>query len=168
MPNIVVYSDGTGRRGGRLFDERRSNVYKLFRATRCGPDSSVHPAEQPTFYDPRLGTAPSGHEGSGPIATAARGFYNLVSQATGLGIMRHIIDCSNFLIEAGVRRLCKRIRGADRVRRTCDHLVSRDIYAPAAARSVSVIIGRIVAADFGWCGRLPWRRYSAGHSSAVP
>lgn len=133
MANIVVYSDGTGQRGGRLFDERRSNVYKLFRATRCGGDSSVDPAEQLTFYDPGLGTTPSGHEGSGLIAIAARGFYNLVSQAIGLGITRHTIDCSNFLIETGVRRLCKRIRGADRVRRTCDQLVSRDIYPPAAA-----------------------------------
>jgi Uncharacterized alpha/beta hydrolase domain (DUF2235) len=59
MANIVIYSDGTGQRGGLLFDERRSNIYKLFRATRCGPDSSVDPAEQLTFYDPGLGTAPS-------------------------------------------------------------------------------------------------------------
>lgn len=93
MANIVVYSDGTGQRGGLLFDERRSNVYKLFRATSCGPDSSVNPDEQLTFYDPGLGTAPPGHEGSGLIATAARAFYNLVSQATGLGITRNIIDC---------------------------------------------------------------------------
>ena len=35
MANIVIYSDGTGQYGGRLFDERRSNIYKLFRATRC-------------------------------------------------------------------------------------------------------------------------------------
>src|SRR5205807_5257356 len=75
------------------FDERRSNVYKLFRATRCGPDSSVDPAKQLTFYDPGLGTAPPGHEGSGLIGTALRRFYNLVSQATGLGITRNIIDC---------------------------------------------------------------------------
>src|SRR6266571_1729127 len=93
MRNIIIYSDGTGQRGGRLFDERRSNVYKLFRATRCGPDSSVDPAKQLTFYDPGLGTAPPGHEGSGLIATTARAFCNLVSQATGLGITRNIIDC---------------------------------------------------------------------------
>jgi uncharacterized protein (DUF2235 family) len=93
MPNIVIYSDGTGQRGGRLFDERRSNIYKLYRATRCGPDSTVDPAAQLTFYDPGLGTAPPGHEGSGLLGTAGRAFCNLVSQATGLGITRNIIDC---------------------------------------------------------------------------
>jgi len=98
MRNIVIYSDGTGQRGGRLFDERRSNIYKLFRATRCGPDSSVDPAKQLVFYDPGLGTAPPGHEGSGLIATALRSFYNLVSQATGLGITRNIIDCYSAII----------------------------------------------------------------------
>ena len=46
--NIVIFSDGTGQRGGLLFDERRSNIYKLFRATRCGPDSPINPAEQLT------------------------------------------------------------------------------------------------------------------------
>jgi uncharacterized protein (DUF2235 family) len=94
MANIVIYSDGTGQRGGLLFDERRSNIYKLFRATRCGPDSTVDPAEQLTFYDPGLGTAPPGHEAFG----LARAFYNLVSQATGLGITRNIIDCYTAII----------------------------------------------------------------------
>jgi uncharacterized protein (DUF2235 family) len=58
--NIVIYFDGTGQRGSRLFDERRTNVYKLYRATRCGPDSSINPAEQIAFYDPRIGSLPHG------------------------------------------------------------------------------------------------------------
>jgi uncharacterized protein (DUF2235 family) len=91
--NIVIYSDGTGQRGGLMFDERRSNIYKLFRATRCGPDSSVNPGVQLTFYDPGLGTLPPGHEIGGVVTVACRAVYNLVSQATGLGITRNIIDC---------------------------------------------------------------------------
>src|SRR5438105_1914077 len=92
MRNIIIYSDGTGQRGGLTFDERRTNIYKLFRATRCGPDSSVDPAQQLTFYDPGLGTLPPGND-LGMIGTVLRRIYNLVSQATGLGITGNIIDC---------------------------------------------------------------------------
>ena len=70
MPrNIVIFSDGTGQRGGLLFDERRSNIYKLYRATRCGPDSSINPAEQVTYYDPGIGTVPSGLGFFGAVGT---------------------------------------------------------------------------------------------------
>jgi len=37
--NILVFSDGTGQAGGRRPDENGSNIYKMFRATRCGPDT---------------------------------------------------------------------------------------------------------------------------------
>jgi hypothetical protein len=30
--NVVIFSDGTGQAGGYLFDEKRSNIYKLHRA----------------------------------------------------------------------------------------------------------------------------------------
>jgi uncharacterized protein (DUF2235 family) len=89
--NIVIYSDGTGQRGGLMFDERRSNVYKLYRATRCGPDSSVDPAEQLAFYDPGLGTLPPGN--GLLVMRAWRWFYNLAGRATGLGLTGNIIDC---------------------------------------------------------------------------
>jgi uncharacterized protein (DUF2235 family) len=91
MKNIVVYSDGTGQRGGLMFDERRSNVYKLYRATRCGPDSSVNPSEQLAFYDPGLGTLPPGN--GLLVMRVWRWFYNLASRATGLGLTANIIDC---------------------------------------------------------------------------
>jgi uncharacterized protein (DUF2235 family) len=93
--NIIIYSDGTGQRGGVLVDENRSNIYKLFRATRCGPDSAVNPAEQLAFYDPGIGTLPPG---SGFIGSMGRRFYNLVSQALGLGLTSNMIDCYAALI----------------------------------------------------------------------
>src|SRR3954447_25397081 len=87
--NIIILSDGTGQRGGVLFDERRSNIYKLYRATRCGPDSAVDPTEQLAFYDPGIGTLPGG---LGNFWAIERWLYNKVSQATGLGLTRNIVD----------------------------------------------------------------------------
>ncbi|MFZ2155523.1 MAG: DUF2235 domain-containing protein [Bradyrhizobium sp.] len=91
MPkNIVIFSDGTGQAGGINFDEARTNVYKLYRACRVGPDTRVDPSEQVAFYDPGLGSAADGgHFKVGWLRT----FYNFASMATGLGITANIIDC---------------------------------------------------------------------------
>ena len=88
--NIVIYSDGTGQVGGINFDEVRTNIYKLYRATRCGPDTTIDPKDQLTFYDPGLG---SSVDGGRLIGGVARSIYNTLSQASGLGITRNIIDC---------------------------------------------------------------------------
>lgn len=96
MPkNIIIFSDGTGQVGGITFDEIRTNVYKLYRACRVAPDSSVDPAEQVAFYDPGLGSSADGGHLHG---TFGRKLYNLASQATGLGITANIIDCYAALI----------------------------------------------------------------------
>ncbi len=91
MPkNIVIFSDGTGQRSGERFEENRTNVYKLYRATKCGPDSSVDPNAQFAFYDPGIGTIPPKY---GFLGTVWAGIYNLVCQATGLGLTKNIEDC---------------------------------------------------------------------------
>ncbi len=91
MPkNVVIFSDGTGQRGGLFVDERRSNIYKLYRAVRCGPESSVNPAEQVAFYDPGIGTLPPG---TGFFSNLGRRVYNIVSQALGLGLTGNMVDC---------------------------------------------------------------------------
>jgi uncharacterized protein (DUF2235 family) len=89
--NILIFSDGTGQAGGITPDENVSNIYKLFRATRCGPDSDIDPSEQLTFYDPGLGSQPDG--GIFFAERAYRWIHNVASQATGLGITLNIIDC---------------------------------------------------------------------------
>ncbi len=95
MPkNVIIFSDGTGQGGGLTVDERRSNVYKLYRACRCGPDSAVDPASQLAFYDPGLGSRLA----SGEKVGFARRVYNLLSQVTGLGLTRNVIDCYAALI----------------------------------------------------------------------
>jgi uncharacterized protein (DUF2235 family) len=93
--NIVILSDGTGQAGGINFDEDRSNIYKLYRATRVGPDSLINPAEQSAFYDPGLGSVA---DGGGMLTKLGRWIYNAISQATGLGITANLIDCYAALI----------------------------------------------------------------------
>jgi uncharacterized protein (DUF2235 family) len=93
--NIVIFSDGTGQRGGLYVDEERSNVYKLYRATRVAPDSLIDPDKQVAFYDPGLGTLPAG---GGTFQRLSRKLYNFISQATGLGITQNTIDCYAALI----------------------------------------------------------------------
>lgn len=88
--NILIFSDGTGQRGGLVFDERRSNIYKIYRATRCGPDTMIDPARQIAHYDPGLGTLPGGIDS---LVGLGRSLYNLASQGTGLGILGNIEDC---------------------------------------------------------------------------
>lgn len=99
--NILIFSDGTGQAGGIRFDEDRTNIYKLYRASRCGPDSTVNPAAQVTFYDAGLGSPADGGRGLvwGKFWGAfGQSLYNVVSQATGLGITGNIIDCYAALI----------------------------------------------------------------------
>jgi uncharacterized protein (DUF2235 family) len=92
MPkNILIFSDGTGQVGGLTPDQNVSNIYKLFRATRCGPESQIDPSEQLAFYDPGLGSQPE--SGVFGAERAYRWVHNLVSQATGLGITMNIVDC---------------------------------------------------------------------------
>ena len=93
--NILIFSDGTGMAGGITFDEDRTNIYKFYRATRCGPDSCVHPDQQVAFYDPGLG---SPADGGFIFGKAGRWAYNVAAQATGLGITANIIDCYAALI----------------------------------------------------------------------
>jgi hypothetical protein len=88
--NVLIFSDGTGQVGGIAFDENRTNVYKLYRATRVCPDSTINPDEQVAFYDPGLGSQKDGGHLAGRFT---RWLYNTVSQATGLGITANIIDC---------------------------------------------------------------------------
>jgi hypothetical protein len=94
--NILIFSDGTGQAGGVSFDENRSNIYKLYRATRVGPDSCIDPKDQIAYYDQGLGSIPPG---GGSLHTAYRWIYNAISQATGFGLTANIIDCYQFIAQ---------------------------------------------------------------------
>ncbi|HMO74430.1 MAG TPA: DUF2235 domain-containing protein [Sphingopyxis sp.] len=95
MPkNIVIFSDGTGQVGGLRPDQRLSNIYKLYRATRVDPLNRIDPAEQITFYDPGLGT----DEDVRGRLRVVRALRRILGAATGRGISYNITDCYEFLI----------------------------------------------------------------------
>jgi uncharacterized protein (DUF2235 family) len=92
--NIVIFSDGTGQDGGVRPDQRLSNVYKLYRATRIGPDSKIDPAQQIAFYDAGLGTEGDAHG----WLKFRRTIVKLLASVMGRGIGRNIADCYEFII----------------------------------------------------------------------
>jgi uncharacterized protein (DUF2235 family) len=94
--NIVIFSDGTGQAGGVRPDQHLSNIYKLYRACRTGPDSPINPVEQVAFYDAGLGT--DADAGSIPLR-AAQLFSKLLSSATGRGISTNITDCYEAILK---------------------------------------------------------------------
>lgn len=92
--NIVVFSDGTGQDGGVRPDQRLSNVYKMYRASRVGPDVSIDPSEQVAFYDPGLGTDDDAHG----IGRLWRTVGKLLASIAGRGIGYNIVDCYEFVL----------------------------------------------------------------------
>lgn len=93
--NILIFSDGTGQAGGLRPDQRLSNVYKMYRASRVGPDNAIDPRIQIAFYDPGLGSEQASSDGIG-ILTAVRKF---ASSALGVGIGRNIVDCYEAILK---------------------------------------------------------------------
>ncbi|WP_370284908.1 phospholipase effector Tle1 domain-containing protein [Pseudooceanicola nanhaiensis] len=91
MPkNICIFSDGTGQMGGVRPDQRLSNIYKMYRAMRPGPDSPISPKDQVCFYDPGLGTAETGG--------MFRRIKPILASAVGTGIDHNMIDCYEQII----------------------------------------------------------------------
>ncbi len=88
---ICIFSDGTGQAGGDN-PVHWTNVYRLYKFTR-----DIAPGRQVAFYDPGLGSDPDvADAGSGPFS----GLTKWLSQATGLGITRNIVDCYAALLLA--------------------------------------------------------------------
>lgn len=92
--NIVVFSDGTGQDGGVRPEQRISNIYKMYRASRVSFDNGSDPAEQVTFYDPGLGT----DIGATALTAPGRFLQKLLSSVDGRGITTNIADCYTFIL----------------------------------------------------------------------
>lgn len=92
MPkNILIFSDGTGQRGGLRPDQRLSNVYKMYRAMRPGPVSPIPPSRQVAFYDAGVGT------GENPAGLLRR-MRLAVESAVGAGLDENVIECYEKII----------------------------------------------------------------------
>jgi uncharacterized protein (DUF2235 family) len=88
MPrNILIFADGTGNEGGLVPDESRTNVYKLYRATRTGPDSPIDPVRQIAFYVRGVGTP-----GDTTLNSLQHG-WEYIQQMIGAGLTSRIVDC---------------------------------------------------------------------------
>lgn len=90
---ILIFSDGTGQLGGIRPDQKLSNIYKLYRATRPGPESPIDPLQQVAFYDPGLGKG----EVSGWTFKRTKHF---LEATIGTGIDTNIIDCYEAVVAA--------------------------------------------------------------------
>jgi hypothetical protein len=84
--NILVLADGTGNEGGLLPDESRTNVYKLYRATRNGPDLKIDPRKQIAFYLHGIGTPTPG------LSSRWQRIREAIEQMIGGGLTGRIID----------------------------------------------------------------------------
>src|SRR6266542_712584 len=92
--NIVIYSDGTGQDGGVRPEQRVSNVYKLYRASRVSPENAIDPHEQVTFYDPGLGT----DIGATALTAPVRFVQKPLASVVGSGITKNIANGYEFII----------------------------------------------------------------------
>lgn len=92
MPkNILIFSDGTGQIGGLHPDQKLSNIYKMYRAMRPGPDSPISPKDQVCYYDAGLGAGEIG-------GLTFKRTRNILAAAVGTGIDENVIDCYEKII----------------------------------------------------------------------
>lgn len=92
--NIIIFSDGTGQDGGVRAEQRMSNIYKMYRACRVGPETTIDPRDQVAFYDPGLGTETTATGMTGLV----RWTQKTLASVSGQGITTNIVDCYEFLI----------------------------------------------------------------------
>ena len=81
--NILIFADGTGNEGGIMPDESGTNAYKLFRATRTGPESPIDPSKEICCYINGIGTPQPGKQLE---------MSDHLNQVFGGGLTKRIID----------------------------------------------------------------------------
>jgi Uncharacterized alpha/beta hydrolase domain (DUF2235) len=127
-------SSQTGQDGGVRPEQTMSNVYKLYRACRVGPENAVNPREQVAFYDPGLGT----DIGATALTAPVRFVQKMLASVTGRGITTNIADCYEFIIN--------QFEPGDRI-----FLIgfSRGAYTVRCVANLLMLCGIPTATDFG-------------------
>jgi len=92
--NILIFSDGTGQAGGLRPDQRLSNVYKLYKATRIDTENNIDPEKQIAYYDAGLGS----DEISVGFDSIKKYVQKFLDAVTGRGITKNITDCYEAII----------------------------------------------------------------------
>lgn len=112
MKNILVFSDGTandtGGQANKLDPELQndkglSNIFRMYVATNEKFQPNISATEQLSFYDAGLGSTeevePMLKSSASLFGWVTRPLYKGLSQATGFGITRNIVDCYRFFVE---------------------------------------------------------------------
>ena len=120
---ILIFADGTGQVGGLRPDQRLSNVYKMYRAMRPGPQSPIRPQEQTAYYDAGLGSSQARAFTPGHVR-------KIFEAALGTGLDDNVIDCYSAIIAS--------YRPGDRI---CLFGFSRGAYTARALANVLNLCG---------------------------
>ena len=93
---IIIYVDGTGIAGGLKPEQELSNIYKMYRASKIGPDSPVDPEKQISVYIRGIGsTDRESTFFTHPIETINK----ILGQHIGYGVNTLIVDCYEAILK---------------------------------------------------------------------
>lgn len=93
---IIIYVDGTGMAGGLRPEQELSNIYKMYRASKIGPDSPVDPRKQISLYIRGVG---SSDRESTFVTHPVYTLNKILGRTIGYGINELMVDCYEAILK---------------------------------------------------------------------